>query len=222
MNVIKFMKIDYKMTKSQNRLLILFAILAVIISTRSNVYMWGMGYLCFGAIILSTAPFSLEQDKSCGFIQLLPATTLSRVIGRYLYSLALIAFSSVIGILCSFISFQMKDISLDNLSIPVFFIIIAAAIMVNTIQYVILYIAGNIRSQQVMGLLRMVPVFLFFFAGNYFIGFVQKNQDKGIRILNWMQENISIVALIVVVLAAIIFWIGIAVSYMVIKNRDME
>lgn len=222
MNALKFMKVDYKMTRSQNRLLILFILLALFISVINDAYMWGVGYLCFGAIVLATAPFNMQQGKNSGFIQLLPATALSRVTGRYLYALTLIIISAAAGILCSIISFKITNISMNDSTIPIFAIIFAAAIIVNTMQYIILYIAGNLKSQQAMGLLRMAPAFVFFFAGNYLADFLVKNQDKGIRLLNWIQERMPLVAFLSLVTAFMIWGIGIVISYKIIKNKDME
>lgn len=138
MNALRFMKIDYRITKTQTKLFLIFVAVAIFIAVKNDKPLFAIGYLCFGSIILSTTPFTIQTSSNSGFINLLPATTLSRVIGRFLFSISMTLVGLVSGELVIVIYNIINPTSIDHI-ILFSTIVFAISVMVIAVQNLTLY-----------------------------------------------------------------------------------
>lgn len=219
MNAVKFLKIDLIRTNSQNRLLVLFAVVALLMSLKGEAPIWSLLYLCFGSVILAATPFATHAVSNGGFLNMLPATNLSRVIGRYLYSLAITGLGFFFGILSIAIYYGIKhEIPAGTLFITL--IILAVTVSTNAIQYLVFYFLGNMKSQYFMAIIRMIPGFAMFFGGSVVIDYIAENSETGISWITWIIENLEIVAGALLILSIIILILCIGISNIILSRRD--
>lgn len=165
MIAIKFMKIDLRVTRSQFKIILIFYLLALFILLNNKDAAFVLNYLNFGILIISSTPFILENVSQAGFLNLLPASSSSRVRGRFLYFLCLLLSSQLFsyGIL-----FLVSKNSFNSSFLSVSFISLSFSILTGGLQYLMFYMVGNIKSQQLLSFIRMLPAFLFFFLMNLF------------------------------------------------------
>ena len=165
-DALKFMKIDYTMSKSQNKIFLLFIVVAFILAINSNNPLFVSVYLTFGALILSTAPFSLENYYNMAFVNLLPSSVRSRITGRFMFASLYLLVSLVCAEVSCFLMMS-KELTVEIRTLfffPLFMIGIALVFI--TIQYVLLYAIGIGKKQQYMRLVCMVPGFILFGASS--------------------------------------------------------
>lgn len=228
MRAIHFLKVDLCLTKMQNRTMWIFIIISIILSIGQGNPYWGPLYMVFCSMILSTTPFFAYQKSNSGFLLMLPATVKDRVVGRFGYGITLNLVSLLIG---GIITVGVSIIG--NKDIPYiapFYIGIAAAgLIMLSLQYTLLYIIGNVKSQQLIGILRILPGFLFFFGGFWLVDFVNdyNTSENTEGIIKWMSNcliwlcNHLLESTLIALLIGIIFFItGIFISVQVVKKRD--
>ena len=161
-DALKFMKIDYTMSKSQNKIFLLFIVVAFILAINSNNPLFVSVYLTFGALILSTAPFSLENYYNMAFVNLLPSSVRSRITGRFMFASLYLLVSLVCAEVSCFLMMG-KELTVEIRTLfffPLF--MIGIALIFITIQYVLLYAIGIGKKQQYMRLICMLPGFIMF------------------------------------------------------------
>ncbi len=161
-DAIKFMKIDYALSKSQNKIFLLFIVVALLLAVNSDNPLFISVYLTFGAVILSTTPFSLESANNMAFVNLLPSSLRNRISGRFMFA-ALYLF---VALVCSEVSSLLmlgRGVTVEDRILFLFpLFMIGVAFIFITIQYVLLYAIGIRRKQQYMRLICMLPGFILF------------------------------------------------------------
>lgn len=215
MYAIKFTFVDFAKSKLQIVAFPLFAVCQLILIFKNST-LFGIYYMYFGAIILSTQPFIQEQTAEVGFVNMLPGTKQSRVVGRYLFGLAniiLVTLISIVNLLIyqsvshSHVMFIWEGL-LSGISIALLFC---------TFQYILFYLLGKMKSQQLASLIMMVPGFLMFFGVNYLIAFLsEKSPITWERILQ-MRVTLN---LFLFVFSALVFIMGIFISTFIVNRRD--
>lgn len=159
-DALKFMKIDYTMSKSQNKIFLLFIVVAFVLAINSNNPLFVSVYLTFGALVLSSAPFSLESYYNMAFVNLLPSSIRSRITGRFLFA-SLYLLVSLVCAEVSSILMMGRELTVEIRTLfffPLF--MIGVALVFITIQYVLLYAIGIGKKQQYMRLVCMLPGFI--------------------------------------------------------------
>lgn len=219
MNAIKFLKIDLIRTNSQNRLLVLFAVMSVFFAINANTPIWSLLYLCFGSIIISATPFSLQTVGNGGFINLLPATTLSRVTGRYLYSIAIIVLAMIFGELAVLIYYGIKREVPDKM-LYISLLIFAITLLINSIQNLVLYFLGNIKSLQLMAIIKMIPGFAMFFGSSYIMGCLENHSMDTVNWAAWFINNFEVTVVSFFLLSILILIASIWISNIIVSKRD--
>lgn len=219
MNAIKFLKIDLIRTNSQNKLLVLFAIMSVYFAINANTPIWSLLYLCFGSIIISATPFSLQTIGNGGFINLLPATTLSRVTGRYLYSIAIMVLAMIFGEVAVAIYYGIKHEVPDKM-LYISLLVFAVTLIINSIQNVVLYFLGNVKSLQLMAIIRMIPGFAMFFGSTYLLEYLEKHSMDTTNWVAWFYKNFEVVVVSFLILSIIILIVSIWISNIIVSKRD--
>ncbi len=161
-DAIKFMKIDYALSKSQNKIFLLFIVVALLLAVNSDNPLFISVYLTFGAVILSTTPFSLESANNMAVVNLLPSSLRNRISGRFMFA-ALYLF---VALVCSEVSSLLmlgRGVTVEDRILFLFpLFMIGVAFIFITIQYVLLYAIGIRRNQQYMRLVCMLPGFILF------------------------------------------------------------
>ena len=219
MKAINFMKIDLRRTKSQSKLMILFAVIALVMSMSHGTGggLFGMIYLCFGAVILSTIPFAMQETANVGFLNMLPATVLQKVFGRYLYGITLTVAGIVVGTAIS-VGVAFKNGESIQYILPAVAVMLGISMFTIGIQYGIMYILGNVKSKQMMAFIRMIPGFVMFF-GSLSIGeSIAAGEDMAIN--NWIFSNLNLVVggILLIGIATMALFIGISVHF--VKTKD--
>lgn len=223
MNWVKFMKTDFLFYKYQKVVMMAFPVLVILMAIYySKDMIFIISYLCFGVLIVSTTPYFLENKNMSTFIQMLPGSDRERVVGRYMcfgaILLAAVAYGIGVVIAVSWIKgFPVTDYNMYFSAVAV-----AMSLIVGSVQFLILYIAGKGKSTQWMNILRMIPSFTFFFLINY-IG--EKGKEGQVEssifwLADFFTEN-KFICLVSMASAALLIFAGcIFASVKVIQRRD--
>lgn len=181
--VVRFMKMDFMKMKSQLKLMIFVVIIVMFFSTKmltEGEEAWCVMYMIFMGIILAATPFSLDSTTSNGFIKLLPAPAKSRVYGRFLYSFIFLLGCVGVGVVLAMPSGCKSQANVLDFFLQII-CLFGAGLVMNSIQYVVSYFC-EIKNPQVLSIVRMLPGFLFFFAGNNFMAEIINNQESAAAI----------------------------------------
>lgn len=216
MRAIRFTFVDMTKSKVQILVLLLLAIVELWMMKMYSSPLNAVYYMYFGAIVTSVQPFLQEQTAEVGFINMLPGTKQNRVLGRYLFGLSLIIISMFISIvnLGIYYAFShnytnyVREGMLDSFSIALIFC---------SLQYILFYALGKMRSQQLAGLIMMIPAFLMFFGVNYVIEYMASNK---IITTEWISQNRISISLGVFLFSVVIFIFGIYISTIIVKKKD--
>lgn len=219
MKSIKFTKIDFIMSRSQFKLLIIFILISLFVIVKSDNIMFIITYLNFGTLIISVTPFTLENATYCGFTNLLPAKVSDRVTGRYLYFLFL---TGIINIIVTLIIVFYDSHYLAGNNLSIYFIIIAFNIIIGSLQFLLFYAVGQFKSQQVMALIRIVPGFLFFFIMSGFSNKITDNPELMTSVLKNIVESLTTIAYVSIAIAFFVFLLCIFLSASICKKKDIE
>lgn len=217
MKAFKFLKVDWLRCKSQLRVMALFPLLAIAL------VFGGMGnelfvsaYVVFGAIVFSTQPFNMETMSESGFINMLPGTKRDRVSGRYLFGLVLVVTSVLVGLAIVTILNIKNNTSLVP-ALEISCILFGCAMVTCSLQYILFYLIGKGKSNQMMAIIRMIPAFLMFFLGTYLSDWVKDGEGANLKWVLGRQAELSILC---VLIGFFIYFVGISISCWIIEKRD--
>lgn len=221
MKALYFAKIDYIKTRTQ--LYVLLAISAVVmVIMRMNADVTGpVGFLygVFLAIAFSVAPFGNCARKDVGFQQLLPATTLQRVMGRFAYGLSLLFIGIGIG-LATEAGYSLLTGQRETIPLPICLIIFAVGLVLITVQYIIFYLIGESKGAQFLGLIRMVPGMCFFFVSINVMGEIQKDPSVVVKCIEMLGGNLGNIGWGSAALAVLMMGAGILVCTKATMKKD--
>ena len=166
MDAIKFMKADFMKMKTQ-LLLIVLTVSVVLIFNGKMGTLWGAMYMVFMGLIFCSVPFSIDIANGESFMKLLPAKPQQRVYGRFCFAVLFLALCIAAISLSYMPGFLNGTIKAGNI-LPKVIMIFSAGLCMNTIQYVCSYFF-EIKNQQWLSMIRMVPGFIFLFGGTYLV-----------------------------------------------------
>ncbi len=222
MNWVKFMKTDFLLYKYQKVVMMVFPVFVILMSIYSKDMIFIISYLCFGVLIVSTTPYCLENRNMSTFIQMLPGSDRERVVGRYMCFGAMLLAAVAYGIGVVIVLSWIKGFPVTEYNIYFSSVALALSLIVGSVQFLVLYIAGRGTSTQWMNILRMIPGFIFFFLINY-IGEKGKEGQVESSILglaDFFVQN-KFICLISMAAAALLVFAGcILVSVKVVQSRD--
>ncbi len=222
MNWVKFMKTDFLLYKYQKVVMMVFPVFVILMSIYSKDMIFIISYLCFGVLIVSTTPYCLENRNMSTFIQMLPGSDRERVVGRYMCFGAMLLAAVAYGIGVVIVLSWIKGFPVTEYNIYFSSVALALSLIVGSVQFLVLYIAGRGKSTQWMNILRMIPGFIFFFLINY-IGEKGKEGQVESSILglaDFFVQN-KFICLISMAAAALLVFAGcILVSVKVVQSRD--
>ena len=203
---------------------LILAILAIVIlvmkfmtdGTDVMVFLYGV----FIVIVFSTVPFGNCSRADAGFLQMLPATTWQRVMGRFLFGLSLLLIGSGISIGCMVLYQLYAGIQVSLMAPPFYMMIVAIGMLIITLQYIILYVVGESRGAQFLSVVRMIPGMSFFFASLKLIGAVQENPNTAGRLLEMAGNRLDVIGWGSIGVALAVMAAGVIVCVKVTDQRD--
>ena len=212
MKALYFAKIDYIKTRTQLRVLLVITAVVMVIMRMSNDMTGQAGFMygVFLAIVFSTTPFGNCTRKDAGFQQLLPATTLQRVMGRFAYGLSMLFIGIGIGLVAA-ASYSMLTGQREMIPLSLCLIIFAVGLILITVQYIFFYLVGESKGAQFLSLVRMVPGMCFFFVSMKLMGEIQKDPSGAVKIIEMIGGNLDSIGWGSAVLAVLVMAGGILV-----------
>lgn len=222
MRVLYFTKIDYIRSKMQIGLI--FVILAVVTfllkfmtdGTDLTIFLYGI----FIVIVFSTVPFGNCTRADAGFLQLLPAATWQRVLGRFLFGLSLLLIGSVVSMVGAAV-YQLTSGAGTYVIVPPFYmVVLAIGLLIITVQYVFLYLVGENRGQHFLSLVRMVPGMCFFFGSMSLIGEIEKNPAEAMEFLEWFGNRLDLIGWASLAIALAVMAAGVILCAKVTEKKD--
>ncbi len=217
MKAFKFLKVDWLRCKSQLRILALFPVLGVVLvfgGMENELFI--NAYVVFGAIVFTTQPFNMETMSESGFINMLPGTKRDRVSGRYLFGLVLIVASVLMGLaIVTIINIKNNTSLVPALEISC--ILFGCAMVTCSLQYILFYLIGKGKSNQMMAIIRMIPAFLMFFLGTFLSEWVKSGEGANLK---WVMERQAELSILCVLIGFFVYFVGISVSSWIIEKKD--
>lgn len=221
MRAVYFLQIDRLMTKKvQGRVLWLFVIIALALSIFQESLYWGPLYMVFGSMILSTTPFTTSMSGSHGFLLMLPATVKDRVAGRFGYGLLMLIISLLVGGTSTVLVCIIKKMEVSSIFFIFYMGLAAAGLIMLSFQYTLFYIVGEMKSQQLMSVLRMLPGFLLFIVGTSVMSIIEETAgiETAFSWLAWISGHLMECALIALLIGIAVFLAGIFISIHIQKK----
>ncbi len=212
MRIVKFIKADFILTRPQVKLMGCFLILAVLVSLCVSNPGFGVFFICFGSVIFANTPFNSIRASDCGFTNLLPATTFTRVAGRYLFGVIMCLLGVTMGVISWLISNCFVKVDSKLLGQTVL-IVLAGTLIALAIQYIMFYIRGNKAVNQWLVFLPFLPGLLFFAFGTSLLQWMNEVENFGVHMAILAGLN----GAAVIILAA-----AMAISYQICKRRDFS
>ena len=223
MNWVKFMKTDFLFYKYQKVVMFAFPVFVILMSIYySKDMIFIISYLCFGVLIVSTTPYCLENKNMSTFIQMLPGSDKERVVGRFMCFGTMLMAAVAYGICVVAAASWIKGFPVTDYNMYFSAVAVAMSLIVGSVQFLILYIAGKGKSTQWMNILRMIPSFIFFFLINY-IGEKGKEcqvESSLLWLADFFAQNKSICLISMAAAALLVFAGCIFASVKVIQRRD--
>lgn len=225
MKALHFMKIDYVKTKQQMLFTPVLLLLVVIImmapdsDIREYSAVVPFSYMVFMVIIFSCSPFGSCRREETGFLQLLPATTRDRVAGRFLYGMSLIMIAVVLGAgaMAAFRVFGFQSSAMD---IQLCLIVLAVGIFIMTAEYVFFYLFGENTSQNLLGIIRVVPGMCFFFVTANLSKELLKDPVKMTQAMETVGRYLNLISRIALTASLVMFVAAIWLCAAVTDKRD--
>lgn len=179
MNAVKFMKLDFMKIKSQIKLMMAVAAFVVIFAFKTlteDMLVWGVMYMIFMGIILTSIPFSIDVSATQGFISLLPARARSRVYGRFLYGFVFLCSCTLIG--CILIAPLVFEKNVDRKALVIEIItFFALGLIITSLQFLMSYFF-EIKNAQILSIMRMIPAFVFFWGTSLVMDKLSESQES--------------------------------------------
>lgn len=162
MDTIKFMKTDFLKIKTQIVLILLTVFMILFLEGKMGT-LWGIMYMMFMGLIFCSVPFSVDMVSGEGFMKMLPAKPQHRVYGRFCFAVIFLTACTLVVSLTYMYGFLSGTVKVGDV-LPEIVSVLSAGLCINAIQYVFSYFL-QIKNQQWLSIVRMIPGFVFFFVG---------------------------------------------------------
>ena len=222
MRAIQYMKVDYILTKQQQWILPIFAIVAVFMgrATEDMGPLVTCSYLIFIGTIFSTTPFAMDHRKNTGFLLMLPATVTERVLGRFLYGLSFTGMTALLSVICMGVS-SLFGYEVTSVTAGLLLCNLALGLFIVALEYLISYIFGEGKDnwQYLGNIVRIAPGMGMFFL----FMFIMEKMDEGTYVadrMDFLSPRIVSIGAFGLMAALFVMAAAIAVSVKVIEKRD--
>lgn len=170
MKIFKFMKIDIILCK-QYLWFLLFPVFAfAVISFTDTSALIGTMYCLFGALVVASLPFFLNNSPAAGdFMRLLPARKGDDIRGHFLFSFLVVLLFLALSVIGTGLAGLIRP-NIAFLSPEVYPLLFAISLIFAAAQN-LLFCLLRTNSAQAQQLMRMGPPFLFFFGSCSLMGY---------------------------------------------------
>lgn len=221
MNAIKFMKYDVRKSKKVLLLsIVVFTPLAILMGYNLKSVYLVFTYMALVASIAPATLFTYEQKNDCGFDNMLPATDMERVQGRFLTGIFFIVIELIIGFVASGLLISLSNLKMpDVLCIILFFT--GITLMYISLSNTLFWVVGKRINQQLRSLLIIIPTMLFWglanaivleFAEGHFIN----------EIFAYILKHLEIVGIIMLLVGITAYIAGILICTYVVRKKDFR
>lgn len=219
MDALKFLKLDYKLTRPYLKSFLIFIALSFVFAFGMSSIFFPFGYLCFGATILINAPFNSEIG-STGFYEIVPGKSKTKVLGRFLYLLSFLLIITIIGAIISVIGL-LSGKSITTLDLFVLLLTLSFTIILLSIQYTLNYKFGRYKSQFINSVVKLIPAILIFGGASLLGEFVNDTETSYVNILSFIENNLLLIILITILLTILCFIICLSISTKIYNEKDI-
>lgn len=185
-------------------------------ATDVTIFLYGV----FIVIVFSTVPFGNCTRADAGFLQLLPAATWERVLGRFLYGLSLLFIGFVTSMAGTAVYQASAGAGITAINLSFCMVVLAAGLLIITMQYILLYLVGENRGQQFLSLVRMVPGMCFFFGSVKLSGVIMENPALVTDLLELVDNRMDVIGWGSMAAALVIMAAGVIVCAKVTERKD--
>ncbi len=217
MNALKISMIDMLKIRGQSFVLLIFLVLSYYFMVIDKALIAAI-YMIFGGVIFSMQPFMLEQAAEAGFLNLLPFSLKERVRGRYTFGLLLLLMLDVFLLVIAQI-YGLNHVALPMQWYVVLMIFTSAGLVIIALEYVLFFAIGKFKSQQVASIVMMIPGFILFFGGSYVVEYIGEQLPA---LIEWGLNNMLLVGTISLAVGIVVWAMGIGISYLFVRRRDMS
>lgn len=221
MKALYFTKIDYIKARTQLYTILVITVVVMVIMRLSTDVTGQVGFMygVFLAIVFATTPFGNCTRKDAGFQLLLPATTLQRVLGRFMFGLSLLLIGICIG-LATTVGYHLLTGQEETVPLPMCLITFAVGLVIITAQYIFFYLVGENKGAQFLSIVRMIPGMCFFFISMSVMGEIKKNPTAVLVMVEKIGGNLNGIAWGCALFALVMMIAGILLCTKVTAKKD--
>lgn len=222
MRAIKYMKVDYILTRKQMRIMPLMVILALFLGNTMDVVgvVFASTYLIFVATIFATAPFGSCHRKNTGFLLMLPATAAERVAGRFLYGLSFFTATALVCAAGMGVG-SLFGWEINPMMVGLFLSNLAVGLLIIALEYLISYLFGEGKNnwQYLGNIVRVAPGMIMYFLFMFILGKVDEEVYVADRMEFLARRTISVGAAALAV-SLLVMAVTAVICVKVIEKRD--
>ena len=209
--IIGYMEYDYmNIKRGMGLTAAVFIAVSVIFSFKNA--MMTVGYMLFGGLVLASTMFAVQTVQTVSFDALVPGSTFQKVAARYLGSSLIVAACGMTGFLI--VKFMRLAGYTDvGIEIQMLTAVGGIGLFLLALQNLAFYALLPLMGTQFVGLIRMVPGFVMFF------GIVN---DRTQAILSGFLQYHSNPGFVILGAGAASLFIGLFLSWLIVRGRDGE
>lgn len=217
MNAIKFLKYDLRRSTYLILLSVLvFVPLGFLMGYNSHAISDLFSYMGLVSMIAPVTIFSYEQKADCGFDNLLPATDMERVIGRYLTGGFFIIFELALALIFSQILGYVIGEKLTNI-LAVVLIFMGITLIYLAILNTVFFIVGRGMNQQIKSIIMIFPAMILWGVTSSLIDILGYETTS---VIIYIIEHLEMLGVITVVVGIGMNIAGIFICTSVMKKKD--
>lgn len=206
--IIGYMEYDYiKLKYGMRFTMLLFIVISGVFASKSG--LGAVGYMLFAAMIVASATFG-PSGQTVSFGDLVPGTTMQKVLGKHLMELVIIALAVAVSLIVvkviEFAGFDNGGADLQLLAG-----LVGITLFLLAMQNVLLYLLIPVLGWQFVSIIRMIPGFILFF-----LVMNAKTVKSTARILAEMRFP----GMIILGIGAAALAAGMFLSYGIVRKRE--
>ena len=218
MNAIKFLKYDLRRSKYLILLSVLvFIPLGFLMGYNSHAITDLFSYMGLVAMIVPATMFSYEQKADCGFDNLLPATDMERVTGRFLTGGFFILFELALALIFSQILGYVIGEKITNI-LAVVLIFIGITLIYLSILNTAFFIVGRGMNQQIKSVMMILPAMILWGVTS---SLIEMFGYETASVIIYIMEHLEMLGAIMVAAGIAMNVAGIFLCTSVIKKKDI-
>lgn len=218
MKAFKFMRMD--LARMQLYLLLAMGLFSFVIIERNGGFLTVSLYLTFMAVIMQASIFNLEQKSDTGFVNMLPATDLERIAGRFLTGIFLCIYGVVVQGIVAAICLTTGMI--ESVYLPELIMSCAGGgLIIMAIQNIIFFSMGKGNGKFWMQYVYILPGFLMWFGSLLLASLLMDGTTRRfVAFALWIKSNARLLGFSVLFTGIIFTIAGILIVGMIGRKKD--